>query len=200
MRHWRMHLKRHFAPLFGLWCAVYLSGCAPLNGLFAPAPRLSKAAIVLNVPYHKQTSEDLCGLAVAKMLTDYYHLPLTTLGHKQLLQEAQKTAGISGASLEVALQKAGYFVAVFEGSLNHKVTGLYYHLDRHRPLIVMYLHKGDVLGHYVIVTGYDPIQNLLVVLDPAAGREVMRAGQFLAQWKRSGQFTLLAMPKPKTKR
>jgi len=106
---------------------------------------------------------------------------LTALGRKQLLQEAKKTAGISGASLKAALQEAGYFVAVFERSLNHKVTGLYYHLDRHRPLIVMYLHKGDILSHYVVVTGYDPVQHLLVVLGPAAGREVIRAGRFSDQ-------------------
>jgi len=195
MLRWGMHLRRHFAVLCLVCGSIVLGGCAPIGRLLRPSVELSKSAVVLNVPYHRQTSEDLCGLAVAEILTDYYHVPLSAAGRKQLLQEANKTSGISGATLKAVLQEAGYFAAVFRGSLDHQVTGLYYNLDRRRPLVIMYLRKGSDLGHYVVVTGYDRAQGLLVVLDPATGRRVERKGRFLARWDGSGRFTLLAMPR-----
>jgi ABC-type bacteriocin/lantibiotic exporter with double-glycine peptidase domain len=155
---------------------------------------------VLNVPFHKQRSENDCGLAAAAMITSYYHLPIGMRAERALAAQAHTTGGLTGAVLAHALRHAGYFVAIFSGTPGHGVTGIDHHIDRGRPLIVMFRHNKAPVGHYVVITGYDPARHLFVVLDPARGRMAATSHGLLTRWDATGRFTLLAVPKPQDRR
>ncbi|MHB8253917.1 MAG: hypothetical protein ACYDEV_09520 [Acidiferrobacter sp.] len=116
--------------------AAALSGCAPLSRLLGPPPGLSRSAVVFNVPFHKQGSEDDRGLAAVAMITLYYHLPIGVRAERALAAQAHTTGGPHGAVLAHALRHAGYFVAIFSETPGHGVTGIDHHIDRGQRLIV----------------------------------------------------------------
>ena len=177
---------RAFAFLAATACSLLL--IQPENVRGAPA----KGSIRVDVPFKPQTEPTLCGVASLEMVTAYYKTPPKTGAITRLTYEARSTGGVSGASLKSALEEAGYFVAVFGGSLDHQESGLYHQLDRHRPPIVM---TGRNPRHYSVVIGYDENAKVLVLLDPAQGRVVLPINRFMAIWKDANRFTLLALPK-----
>ena len=127
--------------------------------------------------------------SVIEMVTRYYGKRLTDEQSAFLRKDAKENGGVSGASLKKTLEEAGYFVAVFPGTLDHSVAGLYSHLDLKRPLIVMF---GAGPRHYAVVTGYDVESGMLVVLDPARGQVAVPMKNFVKGWQEANYFTLLA--------
>jgi predicted double-glycine peptidase len=93
------------------------------------------------------------------------------------------------------LEKQGYFVAVFSGTLDRKVSGLYRHLDLRRPLIVMIEGDGPDKNHYVLAVGYDEATDNIVLLDPVRGEIAMPLINFNKVWNKVDNFTMLAVPK-----
>lgn len=188
-------MRQHFWLFYGVLSLVCLCGCTSLNNSFVFPVNDLGLHVVLDVPYQRQISENLCGLAVVEMLTRYHGVPLNQTQRDQLVKEAGKIGGISDTTLKAVLQEAGYFAYIFNGLLGYEVTGLYHNLDQKRPVVVMYGPKDGTIGHYVLVTGYDRLRGVLVVMDPLRGRQVEREEKFLPKWERSGRFTLLVMPK-----
>ncbi len=184
--------------LIGLALAT-MGGCAAYNRILNASGDLSRSAVVLKVPYERQATENLCGLAAADMVSRYYGIPLTRDARRRLVEDAQSRGGISGRDLKTAFSQAGYIALLFPGDLSHDPTGIYRHIDRRRPLIVMYEFAGRSQGHYVVVAGYDPARHTLVVLDPDLGRRVVSRRTFRRDWTPSGRFTLLVIPQARPK-
>ncbi|HXC65621.1 MAG TPA: hypothetical protein VNZ67_14765, partial [bacterium] len=85
------------------------AGCAGApSGTAAPA----RTAVSLKLPFVAQAGPHLCGIACIQMLTLCYGHPLKAAALQALSAEAQATGGISGASMKLALENAGYGVAV----------------------------------------------------------------------------------------
>ena len=143
----------------------------------------------------RQTAPNLCGEVALEMLTRYYNVPLTAEQESRLKKEANQKEGIPGSSLKKILEEQGYFVAVFSGTLDRKVSGLYRHLDLRRPLIVMIEGESADKNHYVLAVGYDEGTNAMVLLDPVRGEIAMSLINFKKVWGRVKNFTLLAVPK-----
>jgi hypothetical protein len=122
-------------------------------------------------------------------------MSLTDKQEARLKKEADKEKGLPGAVLKKALEERGYFVAVFSGSLDRKVSGLYHHLDLKRPLIVMIEGAGKDRNHYVLAVGYDEGTDAIVLLDPVRGEIAMPVINFRKVWNKVDNFTMLAMPK-----
>ncbi len=154
----------------------------------------SDKAILLELPFEAQKKPNLCGLASVEMLTHYYGIRLNDAQYKTLLDEAEKNQGITGTTLKTVLEEAGYFVVVFPGTLDHESTGIYRHLDSHRPLILMLEVENDKANHYVILTGYDLERNIIILSDPGKGRIVISLDNFKKRWDLLNSFTLLAIP------
>ncbi len=171
-----------------------LGGCATYNGILNATGHLSRSAVVLPVPFEKQASDNLCGLAVADMVSRYYGVPLPRRTRQSLLQDTQTRGGISGRELKAAFAKAGYIALLFPGDLGQDAAGIYRHLERRRPLIVMFGSGMESPGHYLVVTGYDPARRTLVMLDPEVGRRIESRRTFRRDWTPSGRFTLLVIP------
>lgn len=175
-------------------CVLMMSACSTFQTVFADRRPLSDRAVWFDVPFEAQKSSSLCGYAAARMLTGYYGVPLSLPQRQMLLDEAESIGGIRGATLASVLQGAGYAVAVFPGTLDRELTGLFRHLDHRRPLIVMLAPRPDRSNHYVLVTGYDALEDRVVLMDPSAGRRVVSGESFRSSWTRANQFTLLAVP------
>jgi ABC-type bacteriocin/lantibiotic exporter with double-glycine peptidase domain len=173
--------------------AATVAGCAGLSPTGSGLERLSKQAVRLDLPFEAQTAADLCGVASVDMLTTYYKKPLSPGALRGLSDEAKATGGVSGASMKAALEEAGYFVAVFSGTLDQQESGLYHHLDLKRPLLLM---TGSSPRHYWVAVGYDPQTSLLILLDPASGPLAMPVKDFAKDWQDAKNFTLLALPEP----
>jgi ABC-type bacteriocin/lantibiotic exporter with double-glycine peptidase domain len=165
--------------------------CATTSGM----KTLSDQAVLLDLPVVHQDAPDLCGEVALEMLTRYYNIPLTDNQETRLKNEAKQEAGIPGSTLKQVLEEQGYFVAVFSGTLDRKVSGLYNHLDKRRPLIVMIEGDGPDKNHYVLAVGYDEGTNAIVLLDPVRGEIAMPLVNFKKAWGKVDNFTMLAVPK-----
>lgn len=184
-----------FSRLFLVLALLSLSGCAFLEiGTPVREAKLSDKAVVLNVPVVLQDDPYDCGVASLSMLLAYY-------GHKSdkakaapLRAKAAREEGLTGADLEDYLKAEGLNTALFAGELSHELKGIYYHLDRGRPLIVA-MNVSDAGNHFVLLTGYDAQNDWILVQDPQRGALVCVSGQFEYAWKRGSRFTLLATPK-----
>jgi ABC-type bacteriocin/lantibiotic exporter with double-glycine peptidase domain len=181
-----------------LWVVLLLS-VSLLAFSCATAPSgmktLSDQAVLLDLPVVHQTAPNLCGEVALEMLTRYYNVLLTADQEARLTKEANQKEGITGATLKKVLEEQGYFVVVFSGTLDRKVSGLYRHLDKRRPLIVMIEGNGPDKNHYVLAVGYDEGTNAIVLLDPVRGEIAMPLINFKKVWGKVNNFTLLAMPK-----
>jgi ABC-type bacteriocin/lantibiotic exporter with double-glycine peptidase domain len=155
----------------------------------------SKQAVLLKVPFERQTEPNLCGVAAIEMVASYYSQKLNETQYQYLKLDAKQTGGITGATMEVVLRASNYYTAIFEGTLDLKLTGLYRNLDLKRPLIVMVASADGKISHYLVVTGYDPVKKLIILSDPAGGEnEPFAIDEFKTGWKRANNFTLLAVP------
>lgn len=187
-----MNFQRLNYVLIALLAVSFFSfSCATSNGL----KTLSDQAVLLDLPVVRQTAPNLCGEVALEMLTRYYDVLLTPQQEESLTKEANEKEGITGATLKKVLEEQGYFVAVFSGTLDRKVSGLYRHIDLRRPLIVMIEGDGPDKNHYVLVVGYDKGTNTIVLLDPVRGEIAMPLINFRKVWGKVSNFTLLAVPK-----
>jgi len=174
---------------------LLLPACA-----FAPqAPGyVSDRAVVLTVPAYEQQGRFDCGHATLSMLFAYYAHRPDPARSEGLREVAQTRQGASGGELCDFLEAEGFEALLFSGELSHEVEGLYYHLDRGRPLLVC-IGEGGKEGsrHYVLVVGYDPETRLIFLQDPARGGVSVAAWQFERAWEPCQRFCLLATPAAK---
>lgn len=183
------------ARLFTLMSLFLLGGCAFLEtGKPLREARLSDKAVVLNVPVVMQDDKYDCGVAALSMLLAYYGHPCDKQHAATLREKAARDEGLSGGDLEDYLKAEGLNTALFSGELSHGLHGLYYHLERGRPLVVA-MNVSDAGNHFVLVTGYDAPNDWILIQDPQRGALVCVSGQFDYAWKRGSYFTLLATPK-----
>ncbi len=156
--------------------------------------KLSQRAVVLAVPVVLQDDQYDCGVSALSMVLAYYGHPSDKSKSAEMRAKAGQDQGLTGADLERYLKSEGLETALFKGDLTQGIHGLYYHLDRGRPLVVaMNLSEED--NHFVLITGYDPQNDWILLQDPQRGALVCGSGQFEYAWKRAKYFTLLATPR-----
>jgi ABC-type bacteriocin/lantibiotic exporter with double-glycine peptidase domain len=157
---------------------------------------LSPEAVVLALPLVEQDELYECGLAAITALCRYHGIELAESVRTSLAATAKEKEGLSGGELRDALAQAGLEVFLFEGTLARGTTGLYDHIDRGRPLLVLTSPDGR-RHHYLLVIGYDPrpedVVNL-VLFDPSRGQVLVPSSAFERDWERTSRFTLLAVP------
>lgn len=169
-----------------------ISGCRQLE---LQSVQASPDAVLLAVPMIAQDELYECGLASVAALCAYHGVEVPAEERAALVRLAGEERGLSGGELRAALERLGLEVFLFPGTLDHQVSGLYHHVDRGRPLLVMISAGGDE-HHYCLFTGYDPQHGNVYLLDPRRGRLVLPHDAFAASWARSGNFTLLCAPPP----
>src|SRR5438093_189516 len=163
-----------------------------LRGLIVPtALSAQPSAIWLDVPFIKQ-EKDACGAASIAMIMQYWlrHQGRSAdssadAAHIQHVLYSSKAHGIYASEMEHYFQQSGFRTFTIRGEWED----LNEHLQKGRPLIVALKpgRGGDL--HYVVVTGLDSSQDLVLMNDPAQ-RKLLKQDRpsFEREWSATGKW------------
>jgi predicted double-glycine peptidase len=155
------------------------------------------AGVWLDVPFVAQ-ERDGCGAASVAMLMRYWQqqpggAENPRADAAQIYQALSSPAahGIYASEMELYLQRHGYRTFAFRGEWED----LKHHLEKGRPLIVALKPGAKGPLHYVVVSGLDWDQGLVLVNDPAQ-RKLLKEerSRFDREWNGAERWTLLAVP------
>lgn len=158
----------------------------------------SPSGVLLNVPYVRQ-QKNACGAASISMLMQYWERQqgkAISPGARETMIEHTldpHAHGVANTAMTRYLRDSGFRVFAFSG----RWRDLRENLAQGRPLIVALGPEGDKEPlHYVVVAGIDWKRNFVFLNDPAQ-RKLFRVtrNRFAAEWRATGQWTLLAVPK-----
>jgi ABC-type bacteriocin/lantibiotic exporter with double-glycine peptidase domain len=153
----------------------------------------------LDVPFVKQ-EKDGCGAASIAMVMQYWQRQQgggsasqdsDAIQIQHVLYSA-KARGIYASDMERYFREKGFRTFTIRGEWED----LKQHLDKGRPLIVALKPAGGGTPlHYVVVTGLDQEQEIVMVNDPAQ-RKLLKQDRsaFEREWSAAGKWTLLALP------
>ena len=152
----------------------------------------------IDVPFVKQDKE-ACGAASIAMVMQYWSRqqsrPEDDSADAIRIQQVLYSAGgrgIYSSDMERYFWQHGFRTFAIRGQW----MDLRQQLEKGRPLIVaLKPASGGAVLHYVVVTGLDWKQNLVLVNDPAQ-RKLLKQDRstFEREWSAAGKWTLLAVP------
>jgi ABC-type bacteriocin/lantibiotic exporter with double-glycine peptidase domain len=152
----------------------------------------------LDVPFVKQEKGG-CGAASIAMVMQYWQYQLGAAVSQdsdpiqiQHVLYSAKTHGIYASDMERYFREKGFRTFTIRGEWED----LKQHLDKGRPLIVALKPAGGGAPlHYVVVTGLDQEQGIVMVNDPAQRKLLKRdRSAFELEWSAAEKWTLLATP------
>lgn len=155
---------------------------------------LSSEAKVLDLPLVEQDQMYECGLSSITALCKYWNVDIPPAETQRLANLARDRHGLSGNELREALGDMGFDTFLFRGQLDRGTTGLFAHVDAHRPPLVL-LSPEPERRHYVLFVGYDEDNREVCLLDPVRGRVLVPYETFEKSWSACNHFTLLAVPR-----
>ena len=173
------------------------------GGLCLGSYSMDRGSVWLDVPFFKQ-EKNLCGAACVYMILEYWRTHQGASGERVTTACAPSPEQISSALYAVEAKGVyGSQIASYLGSRGFRTfvirgnwSDLEDHLSKGRPLIVA-LGGRDSKGpnHYVVVTGLDALQKIVLCNDPAR-RKLSKLDQagFLEAWRKTSNWTLLAVP------
>lgn len=153
----------------------------------------------LDVPFVKQPRNG-CGAASIAMVMQYWQRQQGKApgadSDAERIQRALysgKAHGIYASDLQRYFQQHGFSAFVVQGEW----SDLERHLEKGRPLIVaLKPESGAGALHYVVVVGLDGEGSLVLVNDPAQRKLLKQErSDFEREWKGTGNWTLLAIPR-----
>lgn len=159
------------------------------------------AGVWLDVPFVKQEREG-CGAASIAMVMQYWQQhqgqsisPDADAMHILSALHSDAAHGIFASDMVRYFEQNGYSTFAFAG----KWADLEPQLAKGRPLIAALKPDASSSLHYVVVAGVDPVHDLVMLNDPAQ-RKLLKVdqAQFEREWKATGDWTLLAVPRMST--
>ena len=161
----------------------------------------SPPGIWLDVPFVRQEKEG-CGAASIAMVMQYWarqqqQSQNVDVAEIQRALYSKEGHGIYATNVEHYFQTHGFRTFTFKG----EQSDLKQHLEKGRPLMVALKPlPGDNALHYVVVTGLDWENRVVMVNDPAQ-RKLLKVNQsnFEQEWSATGKWTLLAVPQPEAR-
>ena len=156
-----------------------------------------EAGFWLDVPFVRQ-DRNLCGAASVSMVLQYWQktnpagsvFEVPSFSHIAAALGSTESKGVPGSQMKAYLASIGYQVFVFNGQWEDIKS----HISKGRPLIVGLGNRG-ALDHYLVVTGWNDPENVVLVNDPAR-RKLLKLDRkdFQKAWERTSCWTLLALP------
>jgi len=172
--------------LIALWTGV----CGSLGAATSPG-------VWLDVPFVKQV-KDGCGAASVAMIMQYWQQrqgsSFAANADPAAIQRAlysPRARGIYASGIEDYFRRNGFRTFAFEGSW----PDLQQHLEKGRPLLLALQPGNHAPLHYVVLAGLDWQQETVLENDPAQ-RKLLKQdrAEFEREWKRAGNWMLLAVP------
>ena len=155
------------------------------------------ANVWLDVPFVKQEKNG-CGAASIAMIMQYWgqqqhNSPAAASDPDQIQRVlySKKAHGIYASDLEQYLDEHGFRTFAFRGEW----SDLESNLAKGRPLLLALKPGQSDPLHYVVITGVDAQEGIVLMNDPAQ-RKLLKQDRsdFEKQWKAAGNWTLLAVP------
>lgn len=153
----------------------------------------------IDVPFVKQR-KDGCGAASMAMVMAYWQQqegwpasPNARATHILQALYSIPAHGIYASAMVRYLQQNGYRTFVFAG----RWPDLEREIAKGRPLIVGLRPDASRSLHYVVVSGVDDPQQLVLLNDPAQRKLLkVKRSRFEHEWQATKDWTLLAVPRP----
>ena len=158
----------------------------------------AQSGVWLDVPFVKQPREG-CGAATVAMVIAYWQKQQgrenDRAGDVNYIQQAlysKQAHGIRASQLQDYFEQQGFETHVFSGDAGL----LAHHVARGRPLIAALQPAARAPLHYVVIAGIESDHHTVLINDPA-GRKLLKVGlsNFESQWRATGHWTLLAVPR-----
>jgi predicted double-glycine peptidase len=147
-------------------------------------------------PVHQAGAKD-CGAAALSSVMEYWRRPPIAPALQRANIDAalrsRADQGLSAGALRDYARKQGFRAFVFNGELKD----LQHEIDAGRPVIVgvhKQLSTKEFLSHYEVVVGFHPVEQRVLLFDPARGLTENRLSGFLEEWQRAGKTTLVVAP------
>lgn len=171
-----------------LTVAGMMSSCA--MPALAPSSLLDRFEWhLLPVPFFPDDS-DQCGPVALASILAYWGKPSEPADlRKEIYLPAIR--GTLPTDLVMAARKRGFDTTSYQGSLSNLIT----EIDAGHPLIAL-LDSGFWIfsqGHFVIITGYDPLREGVYIHSGTSADVFMRYERFLAGWDKTNRWTLRAV-------
>ena len=157
----------------------------------------AEAGFWLDIPFVRQ-DKNLCGAASVSMVLQYLQkaspagsfLDVPSFPHIAAALGSAESKGVPGSQMRAYLASIGYQVFVFKGQWEDIKS----HISKGRPFIVGLGNRG-ALDHYLVVTGWNDPENVVLVNDPAR-RKLLKLDRkdFQKAWEQTACWTLLALP------
>jgi ABC-type bacteriocin/lantibiotic exporter with double-glycine peptidase domain len=189
------HIRRRFASVAGRLLLAWTLTSFP--GVTLRANPGAEAGFWLDVPFVRQ-DKNLCGAASVSMVLQYWQkahqagsvFEVPSFPHIAEALGSEESKGVLGSQMKAYLASIGYQVFVFKGQWEDIKS----HISKGRPLIVGLGNRG-ALDHYLVVTGWNDPENVVLVNDPAR-RKLLKLDRkdFQKAWERTSYWTLLALP------
>ena len=151
----------------------------------------------LDIPFVHQPPEG-CGAASIAMIIAYWrgqgYRAEDQVAEVADIQQAlfsPQDHGIKASLVRDYFEKHGFRTFILRGD-----RGLVaHHLARGRPLMVTLKPGGSAPLHYLVIAGFEPADDVILVNDPAQ-RKLLKLSlrDFEREWQAAGNWTLLAVP------
>ena len=157
------------------------------------------SGIWLDVPYIHQEKNG-CGSAALAMVLQYWNqkgakvsTERTDAARIQRELYSKAAHGVRASEMVRYLSESGFLPNEFRGEW----SDLENHLAKGRPLIAAIQPGARAPLHYVVVVGLDRAGETVLLNDPERGKLIrVERAEFEKEWKRTDNWTLLAVPKP----
>ena len=168
----------------------------PTVGVLFGADSDARPEVWLDVPFVRG-DKNLCGAAAVSMVLQYWQkvtpdtsLPVPSFSRIFQALQSSETEGVLGSQMKAYLASLGYEVFVFKGEWEDIEN----HISKGRPLIAALGTRG-ALDHYVVVTGLNHPEKVVLINDPAR-RKLLKLNRkdFQKAWQQTSFWTLLTLP------
>jgi ABC-type bacteriocin/lantibiotic exporter with double-glycine peptidase domain len=173
------------------------------SGFCLGSDSIGRDSVWVDVPFFKQ-EKNLCGAACIYMIMKYWRSQEGALAKNEKTSyvptpheissalDVHRAEGIYGSQIASYLGRYGFQTFVFKGDWND----LSDHLSKGRPLMIALGGRDpNAPNHYVVLTGLDWSNKTVLINDPARRKlSKMDQANFLESWRRTFNWTLLALP------
>ena len=169
--------------------ACLLAACAPCP-CRAPKQAPQGSQVLLKVPFFPDNT-DQCGPSALASVLGYWGKPAAPAQLRQELYQARLKGSLT-VDLLLAAESRGLSAEMANGSLARVKR----ELDAGRPLIA-FVNAGYLfypVGHYLVITGYDDLQECIFAHSGTNRDERISYRKFDKQWERTARWALLIQP------
>jgi len=168
---------------------LFLSSCASQGREHSVFSDHSKEIYRLNVPFVLQQKEGYCGPVALATVLNYWNDDV----NQQQIADNIYLPSLKG-SLSVDLvhyaNKRGFNAELYFGTfqdMKDKMALGY-------PLIAILGDHKNVLGHYIVLVGYDDFRQQVIIHKEKSAYETMSYKEFLLLWSNMDKLTILIAP------